>query len=137
MTAKEYLKQYEDAQKRIRRCRKEYEEEMLKIDATRSPSSSDGMPHGSGISKPTEEKAIRLEAKAAKWKIAELEAIEIRQEVFAVINRIPGDEGDLLFDRYIELKKFETIATEMHYSLRGIYAMHSRALKMVEKHLCI
>ena len=61
MTAKEYLKQYEYAHKKAERFREEYEAEMLKVDAVRSLSDNDGMPHGSGISKPTEDKAIRLE----------------------------------------------------------------------------
>ena len=82
MTAKEYLKQYEYAQKKADRYREEYEAELLKVDAVRSLSDNDGMPHGSGISKPTEDKAIRLADKALRWKQAELDAIEIRQEVF-------------------------------------------------------
>ena len=78
MTAKEYLKQYECATRQAERCREEYETELLKVDAVRSVSDNDGMPHGSNISKPTEEKAIRLADKALKWKQAELDAIEIR-----------------------------------------------------------
>ena len=59
MTAKEYLRQYEYAVKRIQRLEEEYAAERLLIDAVRSVSDNDGMPHGSGISKPTEDKAIR------------------------------------------------------------------------------
>lgn len=135
MTAKEYLKQYEYAARRAERCRREYEQEMLKIDAVRSVSDNDGMPHGSGISKPTEEKAIRLAGKAIRWKAAELEALEKRQEVFGVIYRIPGVEGDVLYGRYIELKSWDEIAREMHYSERGIFGIHGRALQLVE--VCI
>ena len=137
MTAKEYLKQYEYAARKAARCRKEYEDEMQRIDAVRSVSDNDGMPHGSGISKPTEEKAIRLANAAARWKTAELEAIETRQEVFMVVSRIPGIEGDVLFGRYIELKPWEEIAADLNYSLRGIYAIHGRALQMAADHLCI
>jgi len=137
MTVKEYLKQYEYAAARAERFRKEYEAEMLKIDAVRSLSDNDGMPHGSNISRPTEEKAIRLAAIAAKWKVAELDAIETRQEVFRIISRIPGDEGDVLFARYIELKKWDDIAEELHYSVRGIYGIHGRALQIAAEILCI
>ena len=60
MTAKEYLKQYEYATKRAEKFHEEYKREMLLVDAIRSTTDNDGMPHGSGISKPTEEKALRL-----------------------------------------------------------------------------
>lgn len=132
MTAKEYLKQYEYATRKAERFRKEYEAEMRTIDTVRSLSDNDGMPHGSGISKPTEDKAIRLAAKAVRWKAAELEALEIRQTIFTVISEIPGVEGDVLFAKYIELRKWEDIAEEMHYSVRGIYGIHGRALQLVE-----
>lgn len=135
MTAKEFLKQYEYAQKKADRCRKEYETEMLKIDAVRSLSDNDGMPHGSGISKPTEEKAIRLSNIALKWKIAELEAIETRQRIFGIVSEVAGVEGDVLFGRYIELKGWELIAAECHYSTQTIYRIHGRALQIVGKKL--
>lgn len=135
MTAKEYLKQYEYATRRAERFRKEYEQEMQKIDAVRSLSDNDGMPHGSGISKPTEDKAVRLAAKAIEWKNAELEALEIRQRIFTAVSEIPGVEGDVLFAKYIELKKWEDIADDLHYSLRGIYGIHGRALQLFD--MCI
>ena len=132
MTAKEYLKQYEYAQRKAERFRKEYDQEMQKIDAVRSLSDVDGMPHGTGISKPTEQKAIRLAAKALEWKTAELEALEVRQKIFTTIQEIPGVEGDVLFAKYIELRKWEDIAETMHYSVRGIYGIHGRALQRVD-----
>ena len=85
MTAKEFLKQYEHADRIVQRCKTEYETEVEKIDAIGSTLSNDGMPHGSGISRKTEDKAIRLAEKATKWKAAELDAIAKRQKVFEVI----------------------------------------------------
>ena len=132
MTAKEYLKQYEYAHKKAERFREEYEAELLKVDAVRSLSDNDGMPHGSGISKPTEDKAIRLADKALKWKQAELDAIEIRQEVFETICDIPDIEGDVLYERYIHLRKWEEICVRLNYSWKGIHLVHRRALSIVE-----
>lgn len=132
MTAKEYLKQYEYAQKKANRFREEYETELLKVDAVRSLSDNDGMPHGSGISKPTENKAIRLADKALRWKQAELDAIEIRQEVFETIADIPDIEGDVLYQRYINLRKWEEICVLLHYSWKGIHLVHKRALNIVD-----
>lgn len=132
MTAKEYLKQYEYAHKKAERLREEYEAEMLKVDAVRSLSDNDGMPHGSNISKPTEDKAIRLADKALRWQQAELDAIEIRQQVFETIYDIPDVEGDVLYQRYINLRKWEEICVLLNYSWKGIHLVHRRALNIVE-----
>ena len=135
MTAKEYLKQYEYAVDRVRRYEEEYENELALIDAVRSVSDNDGMPHGSNISKPTEEKAIRLADKSLRLTEARLEAIRIRQEVFDLIDSIDGIEGDVLYERYIKLHKWEEICVLLHYSWQGIHLIHRRALAIVESRL--
>lgn len=132
MTAKEYLKQYEYAMKKAARYRAVYEDELHKIDAVRSLSDNDGMPHGSGISKPTENKAIRLADKALRWQQAELDAIEVKNEVFSVICEVNDIEGDVLYERYINLRKWEEICVHLHYSWNGIHKAHKRALAIVE-----
>ena len=135
MTAKEYLRQYEKAVHRARRYREEYENESLLLDAIRSLSNNDGMPHGSGISRPTEEKALRLVDKRLRLIDAEVEAMKIRQELFDFIDRIDGVEGDVLFERYINLRKWEEVCVVMNYSWNGIHKVHRRALAIVEAEL--
>jgi len=135
MTAKEYLRQYEYADRRAKRLKEEYEEELLRIDAIRSASDNDGMPHGTNISRPTEDKAIKLTDKALKWQQAELDAIEARQRVFDLIYDIDGIEGDVLISRYVKLHKWEEICVELHYSWHGIHATHRRALDIVSRAL--
>lgn len=137
MTAKEFLKQYEYAMNIVDRCRSEYEEEMLKIDAIGSTLGADGMPHGSNISRKTEDKAIRLAEKAAKWKEAELDALEVRQRVFDLIWDIPGVEGCALHEKYINLLTWAEVADKLHYSEPGIYNVRDRAIKIVEVRLGI
>lgn len=132
MTAKEFLKQYAYAQRRADIFREEYEAEMLKVDAVRSLSDNDGMPHGSGISKPTEERAIRLADKAKRWRDAELDALEVRQMVFDTICIIPDIEGKVLYERYIHLRKWEEICVVLNYSWHGIHSVHRRALSIVD-----
>ena len=135
MTAKEYLKQYEYAVDRVRRYEEEYQSELTLIDAVRSVSDNDGMPHGSGISKPTEQKAMRLADKSLRLTEARLEAIRIRQEVFDLIDSIDGIEGDVLYQRYIKLHKWEEVCVLLHYSWQGIHLVHRRALAIVESRL--
>lgn len=133
MTAKEYLRQYEQLNRKAERLKHEYETEMLKIDAIGSTLASDGTPHGTGVSRRTEDKAIRLADKALKWKEAELDAIAKRQEVFEVIIQIPGIEGEVLYERYVSLRKWEDICVLLHYSWRGVHKVHRRALAMVKE----
>lgn len=111
----------------------EYEKEHELIGSVRSTLGGDGMPHGSGISKRVEDQAIRLADKAAGWKMAELDAIRIRQEVFDLVCKVPGVEGDLLFERYVNLRKWEEICVELHYSWNGIHKVHRRALRAVDE----
>ena len=59
MTAKDYLEQYREADRIARRLADEYEKELIQIDAVKSVSDIDGMPHGNGIIKTVEDKAIR------------------------------------------------------------------------------
>lgn len=133
MTAKEYLRQYEYAVRRAARYREEYENESLLIDAVRSLSDNDGMPHGSGISKPTENKAIRLVDKRLRLIDAEREAIRIRNELFDFIDSIEGEEGEVLYQRYIMLRLWRDIADIMGYTERAVFLIHNKALQIVDE----
>ena len=116
MTARDYLEQYKEACRRIRRLEEEYLEETILIDAIRSASDNDGMPHGTGISKPTEEKALRLADKRMRLVDAKLEAIRIRQEIFDAIMMVGGLEADVLLERFVYLKDWMSICRELNYS---------------------
>lgn len=139
MTAKDFLKQYEYAVKRIRRLEEEYEAETLLIDAVRSVSDNDGMPHGSGISKPTEEKAVRLADKKLRLVQARLDAIRTRQIIFDVIEKVGGDEADVLYQRYVKLKPdgsrqtWEEVCEAVYWSWFKVSGLHRSGLEKVEK----
>jgi hypothetical protein len=133
MTAKQFLRQYEEANNKAIQRKREYEKQMALIGSVTMK--MDGMPHGSNISKPTEEDAIRLSEKAEKLREAEREAIRIRQEVYDVIDGIPDIEGRVLYERYINLHKWEEICILLHYSWQGIHLVHRRALAIVENRL--
>ena len=132
MTAKEFLNQYRNASNKAKRLHYEYIEELAMIDSIKSLSELSDMPHGSGISKPTEDKAIQLTDKAARWKMAELDALHVRQVVFETVNEIPGIEGEVLCLRYVNLRKWEDIASALDYSEQGVYKIHQRGLDIVE-----
>lgn len=135
MNAKDFLKQYEYALNAAERAKRNYELEMERIDAIGSALGGDGQPHGSGISKKTEDKAIRLADKASKWLDAEERAQVVLEEMTDFINSIPGIEGIVLYERYINMLTWEQIAEKLYYSNSGIFYAHSRALDIVEKRL--
>ena len=132
MTAKEYLEQYEYAEKRAQRLREMYQTQHEKIDAISSTLGGDGMPHGSGISRKTEDKAIKLAEAALKWKEAELDALRVKGEVFELICGIPDIEGEVLYERYINLHSWEEVCVIIHRSWTGTHKAHRRALAIVQ-----
>lgn len=131
MTAKEFLRQYYYADQYAKKLQAEYEQELELIDAIPIPSDLDGMPHGTGISRPAEDKAIRLADKARAWQMAQLDAIEVRQRVFELIRDIPGPEGDILIERYLNFKKWEEVCVTVHLSWRQTHRLHAKALGIV------
>ena len=135
MTAKEFLQQYGEAVRIAERIKTEYDKEQDLIDSVRSALGGDGTPHGGGISKATENKAIKLADKALELKDAELEAIRIRQEVFDVIRTVPGEKGDVLYERYINLKSWDEVADSVGYSKRHARNLHDEAIDIVQHFL--
>lgn len=135
MNAKEFLRQYKDAMDYAARCELEYQEAVENIDAIGSTLAGDGQPHGTGISRKTENKAIDLVETRDKWAKAKQDAFATRQEVVNMIIDIPDIEGQVLYERYINLLTWEQIAEKLYYSYTGIHYAHNRALNIVEERL--
>lgn len=133
MTAKQYLEQYAEADRLAKRLESEYMKEREMIDAVRSTADLDGLPHGNGIKKPVEDRAIRLSDKFAEWKFAELDALHIRQEIFETINKVGGDEADVLYERYINLQKWRDICVTVHWSWSKVDSLHKSGLEAISK----
>lgn len=62
-------------------------------------------------------------------------AIKKRDDILATLKNIPNLERDVLCARYIEQMKWEDIATRFCYSWNGIWSIHGRAIRMLQKHL--
>lgn len=133
MTAKEYLKRYEYADLRARRYEEEYRLEHELIGSISI--NYDGMPHGTGITRKTENEALRLAEKAERCVEARLDAIRIRQEVFALISDIDDIEGEVLYSRYIKLLKWEQVCVDVNLSWYAVHDHHRKALAIVQKRL--
>ena len=135
MKAKEFLNQYKNAMDLVKRCENEYNEAVENIDAIGSTLAGDGQPHGTGVSKKTEDKAIDLVTAREHWAKAKMDAFRTRQEVANLIIDIPDIEGKVLYERYINLLTWEQIAEKLFYSYTGVFYAHNRALDIVEKRL--
>ena len=133
MTAKEFLSQYKQAVLDIERLTKEYCTQLEQIDDISSPLGGDGTPGGGSISRATENKALRLLDKSLELQEAKLEAIQIRQTVFDTIRAVPGVEGEILYQRYVELKSWDDVCDAVHMSWSGAWKAHDRALEIIEK----
>jgi len=139
MPAKEYLRQYEYLTRKVKRLEAELEEEKLLIDSVRSVSDNDGMPHGSGISKPTEERAIRLADKRLRLTQARLDAIELKQEIYDTIERVGGFEADVLFQRHVDLNEdgtqqtWDTICNRLYCSWTKVRLAYLKGLEEIDK----
>ena len=132
MTAIQFLRQYKEADRVARRLKAEYERELDLIDAIKSTSDIDGMPHGNGITKKVEDRAVRLADKAAEWKIAELEALHQRQVVFDVVNKVEGVEGDILFMRYINLMTWREVCQTIPMAWSNVKRHHDKAVSELQ-----
>ena len=133
MTAKEYLRRYEYADLRAKRYEEEYRLEHELIGSISI--NYDGMPHGTGITRKTENEALRLAEKAERCVEARLDAIRIRQEVFDFISDIDDYEGEILFQRYVNLLKWEEVCVAVHLSWYAVHDHHRKALAIVQKRL--
>ena len=133
MNAREFLDQYRQADNKAQALRKEYEKELELIDNIRSSSDIDGLPKAKRISRAVEDNAVRLADKAAEWKIAELDALHYRQEIFETIIKVGGDASAVLIERYVNLKQWSEVCVAVHWSWYKVQGLHKTGLAKVEE----
>lgn len=132
MTIRDYLRKYGEAERLVRLLKIEYEKESDLIDAIKSPLGGDGTPHSGGISKTVENRAIRLAEKAEQLRQAELEAVQIRQEIYDAVRSVPGEAGSVLYERYINLKSWGEVARDVGYSKRQAHNLERQGLDQIK-----
>lgn len=131
LAAQRYMDKYGDAVRRVRQCEAQYEKELLLMDSIRSTSDNDGMPHGNNIGRPTEEKAVRLVEKGMDVHEARIKALRVEREIFEVAYRVGGVEGDVLIERYINLRDWSEIFPLVKYSESQTHRYHRSGLDKV------
>lgn len=129
MNAKEYLSQYNKALRYTEKCF-----ERLEAVLNVSPGSPkiDGMPKGGEQSDLSEivGDIIELQKTAEK---AKAKALKLAAEIIDTVNSVSDQkEKELLWLRYIDGRKWEEVAEEMHYSSQHIYRLHGQALQSID-----
>lgn len=110
---------------------KDLEERIKELEMTFIGSSKiTGMPFCSNKSNPTEQRTELLIKLKNKLENRKNKAMNHLLMIEDYIEKIEEAEIRLIFSkRYIECKKWEIIAKEMHMSERGVYQRHSDYLK--------
>ena len=55
--------------------------------------------------------------------------VDRKREAFAMISRIADlNQQNILIGRYVQLKEWEDIACELHFSMQWVYELHRRGL---------
>lgn len=131
LKAKAYMEEYARACRRVRQCEEQLERERISIDAVRSPSDNDGMPHGNSIGNPTADKAVKLVDKGLNLFDARDKARLIQRERFEVAYSIGGVESDVLIERYINLREWTEVYAIINYSESQTHRYHRIGLNKV------
>lgn len=125
---KDYLKQYKRTILRIQQLERELAVAEETLDCIGS-TTGDGMPRGTLIASQTEILAIKLATIREKLMAKKVKAVEARDYVFDLIESIADPaEAAVLYARYIELKEWDAIANEVHYSRYWTQCIHGNAL---------
>ena len=129
MTAKQYLDQIRNYERRIERINEEIE--RLEAVATNTSPSLTGMPHNpSPTTSRLEEAVVKILDKEMELKQEKDKLEALRKEATATIAQLEKpDERDVLYKRYLETQTWEDIAAEMGYCERQIFRIHASALK--------
>lgn len=132
MTAREYLEQYKRAYYRAERLQKKLDELRDNYDSV--PGGISLSSYSSDISKPTERKVERVQRAFDRWAAAQLDAVEIRQQIFDTISGIDDSKtADLLWYRYLGLFTWEDVCETVGYSWNWVHRKHAEGLRAVDQ----
>lgn len=127
MTAKQYLRQLTNLELNIRILSEEIEERRSRLTSTAAPILGDRVQ-----TSPKDVFASMMAALADK-EVAQADLILIyEQKRDEIVTQILGLDdalqGRVLYERYVQRKRWEVIADGMHYSIQRIFQIHGNAL---------
>lgn len=133
MTAKQYLSQVRRIDIKIDNEVNEMAE-LLTLATKTTPNNADERVQTSGTGDKVGDGAIKIADLRTQINKDIDELLEKKEAVKKVIEQVDDDNCyNLLYKRYILYKTWEKIAVEMDYTTMGIWKLHGRALKKVER----
>ncbi|MBQ1792159.1 MAG: DUF1492 domain-containing protein [Oscillospiraceae bacterium] len=128
MTAKEYLSQAYRLDQRIER--KLEDRDRMRAKLVKATAQLTGMPRGSGTD--WTDAAVRV-MEYEQQIAAEIEELcRVKTEIRAVIDAVEDKRyRELLTARYLDQKRWEQIAVDMHYSYMQVHRLHKEALQSI------
>ena len=124
---KAWLLQYRRLHARIDRLEREKARWIER--ATQISATSDGMPHGSGVSDKVGNTAAKIADLTAEINREIDKLADLRREIEAAVRTVDDSVlRELLERRYIDGDTWENIAVQMHYSYMHVCRLHGMAL---------
>lgn len=132
MTSKEYLNQAYHINSRIE-CKLQQVESLRNL-ATRVTSVFIDMPHCTTTDNCKLEKTITKIIDLENEIDADIDKlVDLKKEISNVINSVENEEYRIILEmRYLNFKTWEEIAVALHYTVRWIYKLHSKALQKIK-----
>lgn len=133
MTAKQFLSQARRIDKRIDNYVEEITQ-LLTLATKTTPSNAQERVQSSGTGDKVGDGASKIADLQREMDECVDELLIKKEEIRKVIEQVDDtDCYDLLYKRYILYKKWEQIAVDKDITTMGVWKMHGRALKKVEK----
>lgn len=107
------------------------EEQLKELDMSTSIDYSNPLVDGGEEKNKLEQIVLKREELRNEIQEKVYELLELRLKAFKEIEKLSSPYMDIMFDRYINCKKWEDVARDQHYDLRYILKLHSEALKMI------
>ena len=131
MTAQEFLMQYRDMHDYAEEKREKYLIARSKAESIPSSLANAGEVRAYNNHR-AEDMLLKLTEAREAYVDAAYDAALTRSDIAWFISFIPGTEGIVLYERYIQQKTWKQIADEYHKAPSGLYKAHLRALDIVQ-----
>lgn len=129
---KQWLWQYRDAKKEVRRLEEELQELIELQESCRAIQYSD-MPKGGGSQRDLSDEMVKHEKIWRKICKARYKQIIVFEKVKSAIDRLPtADQRTVMSYRYLRLMDWEKICIKTGYSWKHVHRFHAKALEEIK-----
>ena len=129
MDIKEKYKEARFLDNKVDRLKEELEELSTVISAIDTTKDAVQTSNQSDLS----DSVLKIDDVKAQIKECMAKLSEYKKDALEALDKIKNtDEYNLMFKRYIQLKSWEEISVEMHFTIRYTYKLHGKCLKKLK-----